>query len=274
MSPVARRLLWASLLAQSVVLYLPMALLLIFSFNDSVVPAFPLDRFTLRWYAELGANEELLGSLRSSVAVATASSVVALALAFPASLALVRRRFRGAGLVYGLLLSPLVIPYGVFGISLVLLFYTIALPLSLVTVTIGHVVLALPFVVLVLVPRLQSLDVGLEEAARDLGASPAQTFLRVTLPLMLPAVVSAFLIAFTISFDEYVVASFLVGTETTFPIYLVSQLRFPTRLPQAIAASVALIFGSLALVGMALLARWTLERSLGSAGARTRTTIA
>jgi len=144
-----------------------------------------------------------------------------------ASIALVRRSFRGKAPVSALLLSPLVIPYVVLGISLLLLFHTIGIPRSLLTVIIGHIVISLPYAILVLMPRLQQIDSSLEEAAYDLGASRLRTFRSITLPLILPAVVSAYLIAFTTSFDEYAVASFVVGTRVTFPIYLYSALRFP-----------------------------------------------
>ena len=135
-----------------------------------------------------------------------------------ASIALTRRRFGGKSAVSALLLSPLVIPYVVFGISLLLLFHTIGVPRSLLTVVIGHIVISLPYTILVLVPRLNQIDVSLEEAAFDLGASRLRTFRSITLPLILPAIVSSFLIAFTTSFDEYAVASFVVGSRVTFPI--------------------------------------------------------
>ncbi len=113
---------------------------------------------------------------------------------------------------------------------------------------IGHIVISLPYTILVLMPRLQQIDVSLEEAAYDLGASRLRTFRSITLPLILPAVVSAFLIAFTTSFDEYAVASFVVGTRVTFPIYLYSALRFPNQLPQVIAVAVVVITVSLLVV--------------------------
>ena len=101
----------------------------------------------------------------------------------------------------------------------------------------GHVVLAIPYTILILVPRLERLDMRLEEAARDLGAGAFQTFRLITFPLLLPALVSAYIVAFVLSFDEIVVASFIAGDTTTFPLYLFSQLRFPTLLPQVIAVA-------------------------------------
>jgi spermidine/putrescine transport system permease protein len=133
--------------------------------------------------------------------------------------------------VSGLLLAPLVIPLVVFGIALLILFNTLGIPLSPLTVMIGHTVLSLPFAILTLVPRLERIPESLEEASRDLGAGALATFRQITLPLLLPAVLSSFLIVFTLSFDEIVVASFIAGDRPTFPLYLFS-LRLPTRLPQ------------------------------------------
>jgi spermidine/putrescine transport system permease protein len=153
-----------------------------------------------------------------------------------------------------------VIPYLVFGISLLLLFHQLGVPRSLLTVVIGHIVISLPYTILVLVPRLDQIDASLEEAAFDLGASRLRAFRSITLPLILPAVVSAFLIAFTTSFDEYAVASFVVGTRVTFPIYLYSALRFPNQLPQVIAVAVVVLVVSLTVVIAAEVGRRVAER--------------
>ena len=227
-------------------LYAPIAILLIFSFNNSAVPSFPLSGFTLHWYREFAANSELKGALVTSALIATLSSLGAVLLGVLAAIALVRRRFRAKAAASALLLSPLVIPYVVFGISLLLLYHQLGIPRSILTVVIGHIVICIPYTILVVMPRLQQIDVSLEEAAYDLGASRLRTFRSITLPLILPAVVSAFLIAFTTSFDEYAVASFVVGTRVTFPIYLYSALRFPSQLPQVIAVAVVVITISLA----------------------------
>ena len=241
-------------------LYAPIVILLIFSFNKSAVPTFPLSGFTLHWYRAFLANSEIRGALETSAIIAALSSAGAVVLGVLASIALTRHRFRIKPAVSALLLSPLVIPYVVFGISLLLLFHTLGVPRSLLTVVIGHVVISLPYTILVLVPRLDQIDVALEEAAFDLGASRLRTFRSITLPLILPAVVSAFLIAFTTSFDEYAVASFVVGTRVTFPIYLYSALRFPSQLPQVIAVAVVVLVLSLAVVVAAEVGRRFVER--------------
>ena len=241
-------------------LYAPIVILLIFSFNDSAVPTFPLSGFTLHWYHQFLVNADLRAALETSAIIAALSSVGAVVLGILSSIALTRRRFHGKAAVSALLLSPLVIPYVVFGISLLLLFHQLGVPRSLLTVVIGHIVITLPYTILVIVPRLNQIDVSLEEAAYDLGASRLRTFRSITLPLILPAVVSAFLIAFTTSFDEYAVASFVVGTRVTFPIYLYSALRFPNQLPQVIAVAVVVLLVSLTVVIGAEIGRRMAER--------------
>jgi spermidine/putrescine transport system permease protein len=257
-----RRLLVALFVLVIAFLYAPIVILLIFSFNNAAVPAFPLNGFTLHWYHEFIDNADLRSSLETSAVIAALTSIGAVFLGTLASIALARRRFRGKALLSAFLLSPLVIPYVVFGIALLLLFHQLGIPRSIVTVVIGHVVITLPYAILVLVPRLEQIDASLEEAAYDLGASHLRTFRSVTLPLILPAILSAFLIAFTTSFDEYAVASFVVGTRATFPIYLYSALRFPTQLPQVIAVAVVVLMVSLVVVVAAEVGRRAAERRL------------
>jgi spermidine/putrescine transport system permease protein len=247
-----------------VFLYAPIAILLVFSFNDSDIPAFPLSGFTTRWYRDFATNPDLKGALTTSALVAVCSSTIAVFLGVLAAIALVRKRFFGKSVVSALLLAPLVIPYIVFGVSLLLFFHAAGIPRSLLTVVIGHIVISLPYTILVLVPRLTQIDVNLEEAAYDLGAGPFRTFGWIVLPLIFPAVVSAFLIAFTTSFDEYAVASFVVGTRQTFPIYLYSALRFPNNLPQVIAVAVVVLLLSLVVVVGAEIGRRIAERRLGT----------
>ena len=243
-------------------LYAPIVILLVFSFNKATVPSFPLSGFTLHWYHQFLGNQDLRAALETSAVIAALSSLVAVILGILATFALVRRRFRAKGPVSALLLSPLVIPYVVFGISLLLLFHTAGVPRSIFTVVIGHVVISLPYTILVLMPRLQQIDVSLEEAAYDLGAGRLRTFRSITFPLILPAVLSAYLIAFTTSFDEYAVASFVIGTRATFPIFLYGALRFPERLPEVIAVAVVVMLVSLVVVICAEVGRRIAERRL------------
>jgi spermidine/putrescine transport system permease protein len=252
------RLLRSFFLLVVLFLYAPILILLIFSFNDSNLPSFPLSGFTLEWYRQFLHDSDLHTALRTSVIVAMLSSLGAVILGLLASLALTRRRFRGMAAVSALLLSPLVIPYLVFGISLLLFFHSLGIGLSFATLTIAHIVLSIPYTILVLVPRLGQIDISLEEAARDLGATRLQTFRSIILPLILPAVVSAFLIALTGSF-----ASFVAGSQTTFPIYLYGALRFPSRLPEVIAVAVVVMTVSLIVVVGAELGRRHAEGRLG-----------
>lgn len=251
-----------------VFLYAPLLLLVMFSFNDADVPSFPLSGFTTDAYEEFASNDQLKASVVTSIKVSALASLAAVGLGLLAAIALVRRRFFAKAAVAALLLSPLVIPYIVFAIALLILFYQInrlpgiALPLSIWTLVIGHVVILLPAVILILAPRLERIDVRLEEAAHDLGAGWVRTFRSITLPLIWPALLSAFLISFVFSFDEIVLASFVAGDATTFPLYLFSQLRFPTLLPQVIAVAVIVFLVSMIVIVLTEVGRRVLERRL------------
>ena len=251
-------------------LYLPIALLAMFTFNAGEV-TFPLEGFTTEWYARVIENPALLSALERSAAVATISSILAVGLGVLTSFALLRRRFRGKAAASALFFSPLVVPYVVFGISLLVLFAFVDkvliestgffIGLGLHAVVIGHVVVSLPYTILTIMPLLERLSVSLEEASHDLGAGTWQTFRRVTLPLLLPALVSSFMIAFTLSFDEYAIASFLAGTDPTWPVFLFGQLRVPSQLPQLVAvSSVILVFSMLLVVGAEIIRRLTARR--------------
>lgn len=254
-------------------LYVPLLVLVVFSFNRGDV-SFPLQGFTFSWYAKFATNPALLASLRRSAIVATASSIVAVGLGVLASYALVRRRFHGKSAFSALVFSPLVIPYLVFGIALLVLFTAFDrvltsttgtyLGLGLHSIVIGHVVVAIPYTILVIMPLLERLSVSLEEAAWDLGASPWKTFWRVTFPLLFPALLSAFLIAFTLSFDEFAIASFLAGTQPTWPVFLFAQLRVPSQLPQLVAVSSVILTVSITLVVAAEVGRRFAERKYGA----------
>jgi spermidine/putrescine transport system permease protein len=257
-----RRLLWASFWFLVVFLYAPILILVIFSFNARELVSFPWEGFTTRWYREFLRNAVLLDAIEASAVIAAISSVATVALALPASIAMSRRRFFAKGLVSGMLLAPLVIPLVVLGTALLILFNYLqkvaGLPIELgwMTISIAHVVIALPFAVLTIVPRIERIPVALEEASRDLGAGWWTAFRTVTFPLLAPAVVSALLLSFVISFDEVVLASFVGGQTTTFPLYLWSQLRLPSQLPQLPAVAVVV----LAISGVVVVAAEVLRR--------------
>jgi len=245
-----------------VCLYAPLVLLVIFSFNDSNIPAFPLRGFTTHGYEQFWANTELRAALATSAKVGVIASVGSVGLSVLASIALVRRSFFAKSAVSAFLLSPLVIPLAVFAIALLILFSQLGIDTGMWTLVAGHIVITLPYTILVIVPRLQRIDVRLEEAARDLGAGALRTFRSITLPLITPAVVSAFLVAFVFSFDEIILASFVAGNTVTFPLYLYSQLRFPTLLPQVIAVAVVVMVASAVIVLLAEVGRRVVERRL------------
>jgi spermidine/putrescine transport system permease protein len=254
--------LWVFFWLLVVFLYAPIVILIIFSFNDREIVSFPWQGFTFRWYDEFLSNSTLIASIRTSAMVASLTAVLTTALAIPAAIALVRRKFFAKGLVSGVLLAPLVIPLVVLGISLLILFNTIGIPLSALTISVGHIVIALPFAVLTMVPRLERIPPSLEEASRDLGADAFTTFRLITLPLLVPALVSAALISFTISFDEVVVSSFINGQTTTFPLYLYSQLRLPQQLPPVIAVAVVVLTVSVIVVVASEVGRRVSDRRL------------
>jgi spermidine/putrescine transport system permease protein len=257
-----RRALWAMFALLTIFLYAPIVILIIFSFNNREIVSFPWEGFTTRWYHEFLRNSELLNALKTSAYVALLTAIMTTALAVPAAIAFVRRRFFAKGLVSGILLAPLVIPLVVFGISLLILFNTIGIPQSALTIAIGHIVIALPFAILVLVPRIERIPPSLEEASRDLGAGGLTTFRLITLPLLFPALISAALISYTISFDEVVVASFINGEATTFPLYLYSQLRLPRKLPAVIAVAVVVMVVSVLVVVASEVGRVLADRRL------------
>lgn len=243
--------------AMILLLYLPLAVLFLFSFNDGTSLSFPLEGLTLRWYERLFDSPEVLRAARNSLVVAVGSSTGAAVLGTAVALLLTRFRFRGESFLFALAMLPLVVPIVVLAVAMLVLFLAAGIDRSLWTVTIGHIVVALPFVVLIVTARLAGFDPSLEEAAMDLGAPYPMVIARIILPLIAPAVISAWLVAFTVSLDEFALALFLAGNEPTFPVYLYSQLRFASRLPVMIALAVLLMIGTLLLV---LIAEWIRRR--------------
>ena len=241
--------------AYLVFLYLPVAVLPIFSFNDSQYVTFPLKGFTLEWYYALADNQGLQNGFWNSVKVAVSVSILSTVLGIFAAKAVTRYRMRGRGGLIGFIMVPLVIPEIILGISLLMTFSLGGVKLSLVTVGIGHLLLCVPFSMLVLISRMEGFDPSMEEAARDLGENAWGTFRRVTLPIMLPGIVASLLLTFTISFDEFVLAFFLCGTDATLPVHIWSQLRFPEKLPSVLSLGAIVVVASTIVVFTAELVR-------------------
>jgi spermidine/putrescine transport system permease protein len=269
MSRNGKRLLALFFAGFLVFLYLPTILLIIFSFNASTVVAFPITDFTTGFYEAAWQDDEIRRSLIASLEVAAGTAAVATAIAVLISYALARRSLRFKSGVSAVLLLPLVVPTVVLGVSLLVLFRpsdpVIPIPLGLWAVLIGHIVIALPFCVLLLLPRIASIDRRLEEAAHDLGASGITTFRRIVLPLIVPALLASLIVAFVISIDEVVIASFLVQDQATYPVYLYSGLRLGGRTSLLMPVATVMIVASTILILAAELIRRYGERRAGLA---------
>ena len=242
-SPWGKRLLTAFFVVFLLVLYLPTVLLVIFSFNDGTVAAFPLEGLTTKYYGLAFDSEEIRKALGASIWVGLGAAAIATLIALMASYPLARRNVRGKALISALMLVPLVVPTVVLGVSLLLLFQKGPgqVGLGLTRIMVAHVVIAIPFAVLILLPRIASIDRRLEEAAYDLGATGLQTFRLVMLPLIVPSIISAFLISFVFSIDEVVIASFLSSDQVTYPVYLYSGLKFPEKTQTLIPVATVMI---------------------------------
>ncbi len=251
---MSRRLLAVHTALVYLFLWLPIAVLAVFSFNAGRQTAL-WRGLTLDWYRSLLANEALLASVRNSLAAAALTTLIATVLGTLAALALRRASFPGT---LALLFLPRVIPEVVLGAALLTFFGTVGLRLSLATVVVAHVVFSIPYVALVVRARLAGLDPALEEAARDLGAGPVEAFRRVTLPLILPGIAASALLVFTLSIDDYVVTSFVAGVgATTLPLHVYSMLRVGVT-PEVNAVSTLLLAGT---IGLIVAAQWLLRGS-------------
>jgi putrescine transport system permease protein len=237
-------------------LYAPVAALVAYSFNAS-------DRvtvwggFSMRWYGELLRDQQILSAAWLSLQIAAASATLATALGTLAAFALARLgRFRGRGLCAGMLAAPLVLPEVVFGLALLLLFVTLEQATGwpagrgALTIAVAHVTFALAYVAVVVRARLARFDRSLEEAALDLGARPAKVFLAITLPLIAPALAAGWLLAFTLSLDDLVVASFVSGPgASTLPIVVFSKVRL--GLSPEVNALASIVVAAVLLVALA-----------------------
>jgi len=224
-------------------LYVPVLVLPVFSFNDSRFIAFPLSGFTTRWYQGLADDSAMLHALGNSLKVGLVTALLSTLLGLSAAKAVTQVRLKGAGAALGFISLPLFIPDIVLGISLLLLLGATGLPLSLAAVVLGHLLVCVPFALTVLIARFEGFDRNLEEASADLGENGWMTFWRVSFPLMLPGIVASLLLTFITSFDEFLIAYFLSGTEATLPIYIWGQLRFPERLPMVLALAAGQLIG-------------------------------
>ncbi|HEY1747172.1 MAG TPA: ABC transporter permease subunit [Xanthobacteraceae bacterium] len=220
----------ATIAAGMAFLYLPIAILVIYSFNDSRLVTV-WGGWSTRWYSELFSDEPLLDSALISLRLALISATAATVLGTLAAVALVRfGRFRGRLLFSAMIYAPLVMPEVITGLSLLLLFVAVAAERGFWTVAIAHSTMAMCFVTIIVQSRLVDFDTSLEEAAMDLGAPPLRTFLSVTLPLIFPAIAAGWMLAFALSLDDLVIASFTTGPgATTLPIRIYSEVRLGVK---------------------------------------------
>jgi spermidine/putrescine transport system permease protein len=223
--PAGRWLLHATAVVIFLFMYVPMVMLVLFSFNGSPLLLFPLANLSFRWYAALYADHELQVSIWNSVVVVAAVVPLTLALGVPLAISLQRYRIPGAGLIEKLTMIPLIVPGLITGLAILLVVKRVGLPLSLGTVVLGHTVGWLPVVVSQVHARLRRIDRRLEEASLDLGATPWQTFWRITLPGIRTAILGSALLVTTLSLNEVAITFFLTGQDNTMPMQIWAMLR-------------------------------------------------
>ena len=230
-----------SLLLGFIFLYLPIIILIIFSFNESKLVTV-WGGWSTKWYAELLQNQGIKDAAWVTLKVAFFSATVAALLGTVAGMTLSRfGRFRGRTLFSGMIYAPMVMPDVIIGLSLLLMFVALSIDRGIATITIALITFSMCYVAVVVQSRLSSFDDSIEEAALDLGCTPAKTFLFITLPVIFPAVISGWLLAFTMSLDDLVIASFASGPgSTTLPMKIYSQVRLGVT-PEINAVSTILV---------------------------------
>ncbi len=255
-------------------LYLPILALIAYSFNDSPLPSV-WGGFSLKWYAALAADRELLAGLRLSLQIALMTACASVLLGLLAAFALVKyRRFSGRTLFAGMVSAPLVMPEVIVGLSLLLMLVALQRALGfpergMLTIWMGHLLLGLAYATVVIQARLVELNPQLEEAALDLGARPHQVFFLVTLPMIMPSLLSAWLLTFTLSLDDVVLSAFLSGPgSTTMPLVIFSRARLGLSPSINAVATVIIVIVAIGVAAASyLIARKERRRSLEMAAA-------
>jgi ABC-type spermidine/putrescine transport system permease subunit II len=225
--PISKRFDWLTVYAIVVMvfLFLPIALIVLFSFHSTPSLAFPFKGLSLRWYREVFIRADLIPALFNSLIVGGATTLISMTLGVLAGLGLTRSRSRFASIVGALTSLPILMPGLFLGVALLSLFAMLKIHLSLQTVVIGHTIYTIPYFILVIRSRLERFDLMLEEASRDLGANRFQTFRLVTFPIIRSSVVGASLLVFALSFDEFLITFFIIGSDSTLPMLIWSMLR-------------------------------------------------
>lgn len=206
-------------------LYTPIAVMMAFSFNDQKINYY-WNGFTLRWYEKLFTNSSVVEYLWNSLYIAVAATVISVIIGTIGAVGLIRFEFKVKKLVNNSLYIPIVIPEVVLGLSLLMLFETVRLPLGFAAIILSHITFCVPFVIIIMRGRLAGMDLSVEEASMDLGANRLVTFFRVTLPMLLPGIMSGAFMSFTLSIDDVIISNFVSGPySTTFPVKILSLVK-------------------------------------------------
>jgi spermidine/putrescine transport system permease protein len=237
--------------AYLIFLYAPIILLPLFAFNDNKIIAFPLSGFTTEWFSEMWNDDALWRAFTNSMIISTSVATLSTLLGLFAARASTRFEFPGKAPILGLVMLPLVLPEMILAMSLIVVLLALGVELSILTIIMGHVLVCTPFAVAILTSAFQSLDRSLEEAAYDLGEGVFSTFMRIIFPLVLPGIISSFLITFTISLDEFIIAYFLGGSDVVLSAYIFGQFRFPAKVPAMLALGTCLVLISITLLAIA-----------------------
>lgn len=249
---LTRRALWFVSIAVLVFLYLPIAFMILFSFNTREVVGLPIEGLTLQWYEQALVNSRLLDALWNSITVAALVAVLATVIGTMAAFPLVRGGIRYPGATRVVATMPIMFPGMLLGIAiLIFLRRVLDMQMGLHTVLFGHLVFTVPFVILIVAARLQSLDRNLEWAAADLGADSPRTIRYIVLPLIWPAVLAGALISVTLSIDEFIITFFTIGPQATLPLYIYTQIKFGVT-PEVNAIATLLLAGTLSLLALAM----------------------
>ncbi len=247
------------------VLYAPILVLPLFAFNDASIVAFPLAGFTTKWFGEMWEDPNLGIALRNSLIIALSTATLATVLGVFAARSSVRYQWPGKPVVMGAIMLPLVLPEMIVAMALLVILLSLGVPLSIFTVIMGHVLICMPFAVAILTSAFQSLDRSFEEAAMDLGETPWSTFRLIVLPLVMPGILSSFLITFTISIDEFIIANFLGSGRPILSVYIFGQFRFPAKVPAMLALGTILVCFSILLL---IIAEYFRRRGIARTGGK------
>ena len=216
---------WTYLVLVYAFIFLPVAVLVLFSFQDGRLPVPPFNGFSLQWYEAVFADRKLMAALGNSMIVALVSSTISVLLGFLAAYALARYKLPGSALQRGLLIAPMTVSYLIIALGLLSLMNALHIPLSLMTVGIGHVVINLPLCFAIIYASMGDHHIKIERAARDLGANDFKVMALVTAPMLMPSILAAFFLSVTFSWDEFIIAFLLSRFDVTLPVEIWSLLR-------------------------------------------------